>query len=75
MGESTFALTEELLRVAAFLGAFSGLAFTVSLVTDQTYREEFRSDVTHELRQVLAVRLVYLDSLERTTEGPVARKI
>ena len=35
LGESTFALTEQLLRVAAFLAAFSGLAFTVYLVTDR----------------------------------------
>ena len=65
VGASTFALTEELLRVSAFLGAFSGLAFTVSLVTDQTYREEFRSDVSDEIRQLLAVRVVYLDAIRR----------
>jgi hypothetical protein len=50
-----------LLRVAAFLAAFSGLAFTVYLVTDQTYREEFRIDVADELRQIFAVRLAYLE--------------
>ncbi len=60
LGESTFALTEQLLRVAAFLAAFSGLAFTVYLVTDPTYREEFRIDVADDLRQIFAVRLVYL---------------
>ncbi|HWM23038.1 MAG TPA: hypothetical protein VNO51_25330 [Ilumatobacteraceae bacterium] len=60
LGASTFALTEQLLRVAAFLAAFSGLAFTVYLVTDQTYREEFRIDVADELRQIFAVRLAYI---------------
>ena len=60
LGESTFALTEQLLRVAAFLAAFSGLAFTVYLVTDPTYREEFRIDVADDLRQIFAVRLAYL---------------
>ena len=63
LGESTFAITEELLRVSGFIAAFSGLAFTVYLVTDQTYREEFRSDVSGELRQVFAVRLAYLHHL------------
>lgn len=62
-GESRFALTEELLRVAGFLAAFSGLAFTVYLVTDSTYRAEFASDVSAELRQVLAVRMAYLRHL------------
>ena len=61
LGESTFALTEQLLRVAAFLAAFSGLAFTVYLVTDPTYREEFRIDVADDLRQIFAVRLAYLE--------------
>ncbi|MGH9133149.1 MAG: hypothetical protein ACRDZZ_04375, partial [Ilumatobacteraceae bacterium] len=61
LGESTFVLTEQLMRVAAFLAAFSGLAFTVYLVTDQTYREEFRIDVADDLRQIFAVRLAYLE--------------
>lgn len=58
LGESTFAISTELLRVAALLAAFSGLSFTVLLVTDETYRQEFRTDVTEDLRRVLAVRLV-----------------
>jgi hypothetical protein len=59
LGKSTFAITSELVRVASFLAAFAGLTFTVYLVTDQTYREEFSSDVSQELRQVIAVRLAY----------------
>ncbi len=58
IGNSRFAVTEEGLRVAAFLAAFAGLTFTVYLVTDETYRAEFRTDVTGYLRQLLAVRLV-----------------
>jgi hypothetical protein len=69
LGESRFALTEELLRVAAFLAAFSGLAFTVYLVTDQTYRTEFASDVSDELRTVMAVRVAYLHLLAGPTRG------
>jgi hypothetical protein len=63
-GSSTFALTTELLRVAGFLSSFAGLAFTVYLVTDSTYREEFASDVSAELRTVLAVRVAYLHHLK-----------
>jgi hypothetical protein len=62
-GASTFAVTTQLLRVAGFLASFAGLAFTVYLVTDSTYREEFASDVSDELRTVLAVRVAYLHHL------------
>lgn len=53
-------VTEELLRVAGFLAAFSGLYFTVVAMTDATYREEFYEDVVAEVREALAVRAVYL---------------
>lgn len=53
-------ITEELLRVAAFLAAFTGLQFTVVLSTDPTYRAEFRDEAQAEIRQVLAVRAAYL---------------
>lgn len=52
-------VTEELLRVAGFLGAFTGMYFTVVLSTDATYREEFAEDVAPRIRQALAVRAVY----------------
>jgi hypothetical protein len=52
-------VTEELLRVAGFLATFTGLSFTVYLVTDPTYREEFRTDVASELREAFAVRVAY----------------
>jgi len=53
-------LTEELLRVAGFLAAFSGLYFTVVALTDETYRREFYEDVVAEVHEVFAVRAVYL---------------
>ena len=56
-------LTEPLLRVAGFLGAFTGMYFTVVLSTDATYREEFAEDVAPQIRQALAVRALYLASL------------
>lgn len=58
-------LTAELLKVSAFLAAFSGLYFTVVLVTDATYREEFFDEILAELRQTFAVRLLYLDARSR----------
>src|SRR3546814_16234126 len=64
-------LTAELLKVSAFLAAFSGLYFTVVLVTDATYREEFFDEILAELRTPFAVRTVYLAARrERTGGGP-----
>ena len=53
-------ITEPLLRVAGFLGAFTGMYFTVVLSTDATYRAEFAEDVEPQIRQSLAVRAAYL---------------
>jgi hypothetical protein len=53
-------LSEELLRVAAFLASFSGLYFTVVLLTDATYRDEFLVEILDDVRQSFAVRAVYL---------------
>lgn len=56
----TFHVTEELLRVAAAIAAFSGLYFTISVLTDATYREEFLEELAEELRGVLRTRQEYL---------------
>jgi hypothetical protein len=58
-GGRTLVLSEPLIRVSIFLGAFSGMYFTVVLTTDETYRSEFAEDVGPEIRQVLAVRCAY----------------
>ncbi|MGI9644283.1 MAG: hypothetical protein ACR2O6_03125 [Ilumatobacteraceae bacterium] len=52
-------ISESLLRVATFLGAFSGMYFTVTLWTDATYQEEITNDVGPQIRQALAVRAAY----------------
>ncbi len=56
----TLVVSEPLLRVAGFLGAFTGMYFTVVLSTDATYRDEFAEDVGPQIRQALAVRVAYL---------------
>jgi len=53
-------LSEELLRVAVFLSSFSSLYFTVVLLTDATYREEFLEEILEDVRGSFAVRAVYL---------------
>lgn len=57
VGGRTLVLSEPLLRVAGFLGAFTGMYFTVVLGTDATYRDEFAEDAGPQIRQALAVRL------------------
>ncbi|BAN01583.1 hypothetical protein [Ilumatobacter coccineus] len=59
LGGRTLILSEALLRVSIFLGAFSGMYFTVVLTTDDTYRSEFSDDVGPEIREALAVRSAY----------------
>jgi hypothetical protein len=58
-------LTAELLKAAGFLAGFSALQFTVSLLSDETYQEEFLVDLRNELRESLAVRSVYLTVMIR----------
>ncbi len=53
-------VTWELLQVAAFLAAFSGFHFTISVLTNGEYRDEFFEDIVGEVRQACAVRVVYL---------------
>lgn len=57
-------ITESLLRVAGFLGAFIGMYFTVVLATDETYRSEFMEDTSPLAHEALAVRLAYKHSYE-----------
>jgi hypothetical protein len=57
-------VTESLLRVAGFLGAFIGMYFTVVLATDETYRSEFTEDTSPLALETLAVRLAYKHSHE-----------
>ncbi len=73
VGDRQLVLTEPLLRVAGFLGAFAGMYFTVVLSTDATYREEFAEDIGPELRQVLAMRLLYRRALA-SHDGPATRR-
>lgn len=64
VGDRDVELTAELLKLSGFLAAFSGLYFSVVLVTDGTYREEFFDEILAELRQTFAVRAVYLRALQ-----------
>lgn len=65
LGERDLVLSGELVKVAVFLGGLAGLSFAISALTDEHYRREFFDDVLTDLRQVLAVRAVYLAALAR----------
>ena len=60
IGGDTFELTEELLRVAGGLAAFSGFYFAVAMLTDSTYREEFLTELADEMRTSFRARTEYL---------------
>jgi hypothetical protein len=49
-----------LVKVSLFLASFSGFYFTVSAVTDDTYRREFFSVVESQLERAVGMRAVYL---------------
>lgn len=66
IGGNDFQLTEELLRVAGGLAAFSGFYFAVAMLTDSTYREEFLEELTDEMRTSFKARTEYL-RLRRAT--------
>lgn len=52
-------LTAPLIKVSVFLAGFSGLYFSVVAVTDETYRGQFFTAITHEMERAVAVRAVY----------------
>jgi hypothetical protein len=53
-------VTEELLRVAAAIAAFSGLYYAIATLTDALYRQEFLEALTTELRRTFQARSEYL---------------
>jgi hypothetical protein len=53
-------ISVELLRVAGAIGALSGLYYAIATLTDETYRKEFLSDLTDEMRATFHDRVGYL---------------
>jgi small neutral amino acid transporter SnatA (MarC family) len=52
-------ITEALLRVSGAIGAFAGLYYSIAVLTDSTYREEFLDELTDEMRDSFAARAEY----------------
>jgi hypothetical protein len=53
-------VTEQLLRAAFGIAAFSGLYYSVAMLVDATYRDEFMSELTDQMRSTFSVRADYL---------------
>ena len=68
LGDIDVRVTVELLRVSAGIAALSGLYYSVAVLTDSTYREEFLEELTGDLRAVFADRARYLE-LRRQAAG------
>ena len=68
LGDIDVRVTVELLRVSAGIAALSGLYYSVAVLTDSTYREEFLEELTGDLRAVFADRARYLE-LKRHATG------
>lgn len=57
-------VTAQLLRSSLGIAAFSGLYYTVAMLVDATYRDEFMAELTDQMRSTFAVRTRYLDLTE-----------
>lgn len=68
IGNDVVILTVEMLRVACALASFTGLYFTISILTDQLYRQEFMDRITDEMRHVFRLRRDYLAARRAATE-------
>jgi hypothetical protein len=62
-------VTHELLRVACGTAAFSGLYYTVAMVVDSQYRDDFVTGITDEMRVTFAERGEYLRLLAARGHG------
>ncbi len=55
-------ISRELLHVSGAIAALSGLYYAIAVLTDGTYREEFLSELTGEMRSSFALRAQYLSA-------------
>ncbi|HEY0617317.1 MAG TPA: hypothetical protein VGD15_07005 [Kribbella sp.] len=58
-------ISAALLKVALGIANFTGLYYSISLLTDATYRTEFLDNLTTELRDLFTARTEYLDLRSR----------
>ncbi|GAA0610991.1 hypothetical protein HPO96_30070 [Kribbella sandramycini] len=69
-------LSASLVKVAIGIANFTGLYYSIALLTDSSYREEFLDNVSAELRSLFAARADYLvlrAQVSQSDSGPIAK--
>jgi MFS family permease len=61
--------TTELLRVSAAIAALSGVYYAITVLTDESYREEFLDEITGQMRSTFTARAEYL-TLRASARAP-----
>lgn len=62
-------LPRELLRVSTAIAALGGLYYSIAVLTDSTYRQEFLSELTGEMDTTFQQRREYLRLLDITRDS------
>lgn len=68
-------LSASLIKVAVGIANFTGLYYSIALLTDSTYRTEFLDTVSAELRDLFTARAEYLElrQVSQSVNGPIAK--
>ncbi|MEU8224609.1 hypothetical protein [Kribbella sp. NPDC048915] len=68
-------LSASMVKVAVGIANFTGLYYSIALLTDATYRTEFLDRVGDELRAVFTARAAYLElrQVSQSVNGPIAK--
>jgi hypothetical protein len=68
-------VTEALLRVSGGIAAFAGLYYAIAVLTDATYRQEFRDELTEEMADSFAARAEYLQLRSPGSSGRLRPRV
>jgi hypothetical protein len=66
-------VTRQLLRAAFGIAAFSGLYYTVGMLVDATYRDEFTGELVDQMHSTFAIRADYLTLLGEPSAAGVTQ--
>ena len=68
-------ISDSLVKVAVGIANFTGLYYSIALLTDSTYRTEFLDNVSAELRDLFTARADYLElrQVSQSPSGPIAK--
>jgi hypothetical protein len=69
-------VSASLVKVAIGIANFTGLYYSIALLTDSTYRTEFLDNISTELRDLFTARAEYLelrDQVSQSVSGPMAK--